>query len=187
MTDAKTTILAATTACIARTGVRGLRVGDVATEAGVSPGLLYYHFTDRAGLLAATLDYINARAGDHRAAASTERLLLAELDDSSEVRRDSIAWNELRASAIFDPHLAKAIGGTTRSWNDAIAASLPSGPSGYAAVDRAEILTTLVEGLAARWLSGAMTADRARGLLSAAMSALGATSAASTTPSKGTP
>ena len=49
-------ILDAAARLIARRGVRGLRVEEVATEAGVSPPLLYYHFESRAGLVRATLD-----------------------------------------------------------------------------------------------------------------------------------
>ena len=46
-------ILEACIAAIASRGVRGLRVNTVAADAGVSTGLLYYHFTDRDGLLSA--------------------------------------------------------------------------------------------------------------------------------------
>ena len=64
--DRRSQILRAAARRIARDGVRGLRVTDVAEEAGVSPGLLYYHFTDRSGLLSATLDYINDHANEVR-------------------------------------------------------------------------------------------------------------------------
>jgi hypothetical protein len=55
-------ILKAAATSIARVGVRGLRVDEVAREAGVSLGLVYYHFTDRAGLLAETFKFLNDRA-----------------------------------------------------------------------------------------------------------------------------
>lgn len=52
---------------IARRGVRGLRVGELAAEAGVSTSLIYYHFTDRAGILRRTLEFISDRADRYTA------------------------------------------------------------------------------------------------------------------------
>ncbi len=68
MTSRREAILQASATAIAQRGVRGLRVSDVAEVAGVSPGLLYYHFKDRGGLLAAALTYINDRARAYRVA-----------------------------------------------------------------------------------------------------------------------
>jgi AcrR family transcriptional regulator len=59
-------ILEACLAAIASRGVRGLRVNAIAADAGVSTGLLYYHFTDRDGLLSAAFDHINDRARAYR-------------------------------------------------------------------------------------------------------------------------
>ncbi|MFD9049644.1 TetR/AcrR family transcriptional regulator [Streptomyces zaomyceticus] len=62
MKDRRRTILEAAARVIARRGVRGLRVEELAAEAGVSKALVYYHFEDRAGLLRSTLEFIGARA-----------------------------------------------------------------------------------------------------------------------------
>lgn len=62
MKDRRRTILEAAARVIARRGVRGLRVEELAVEAGVSKALVYYHFEDRAGLLRSTLEFIGARA-----------------------------------------------------------------------------------------------------------------------------
>jgi AcrR family transcriptional regulator len=51
--DARERIIEACERVIARGGLRGFRMGDVAREAGVSIGLLSYHFGDRDGLLQA--------------------------------------------------------------------------------------------------------------------------------------
>ena len=166
MSDNRETILRAATSSIAASGLRGLRVNDVAAAAGVSSGLIYYHFTDRAGLLAATLDHINTQFARGAGAQDARSALLGELGASKAVRESSIAWNELRASAIFDTELAPAIAATTRSWNDSIAAVL-----GDNAAD-AEILTSLVEGLAARWLSGTISRPHAEVLLTRAIDAI---------------
>jgi TetR/AcrR family transcriptional repressor of bet genes len=166
MSDNRELILRAATSSIAASGLRGLRVNDVAVTAGVSSGLIYYHFTDRAGLLAATLEHINAEFARGTGAQDTRSALLGELGAGKAVRESSIAWNELRASAIFDPQLAPAIAATTRSWNDSIAEVL----GGNAA--NAEILTSLVEGLAARWLSGTISRPHAEELLSRAIDSI---------------
>jgi TetR/AcrR family transcriptional repressor of bet genes len=175
MSDTPTRILTAATRCIARSGVRGMRVGEVAREAGVSPALLYYHFTDRAGLLAATLDHINSVStrdvADRPTGDPAERLralLLGEIVDDAEVRETSAAWNELRSSAVFEPELAVSVAQTTAAWNRTVAEAARA-----AGVDDpeagAEILTGLVEGLSTRWLSDSLSTDRARALLGRAI------------------
>ena len=136
--DRRSQILRAAARRIARDGVRGLRVTDVADEAGVSPGLLYYHFTDRSGLLGATLDYINDHAievrgrsgnGDTSPYDELEAQLLAELDDDQEVRANSAAWNELRALAVFETDLQEPMRRTTAAWNDEVARSVKAAQS----------------------------------------------------------
>jgi AcrR family transcriptional regulator len=114
MPSRQVAILEAAARLIARRGVRGLRMEELAAEAGVSGGLLYYHFTDRATLLRRTLEFINERAGaytDERipaGASSRSRLehkLLSEMQDDAIVIENSAAWGELRASALFEPEL----------------------------------------------------------------------------------
>jgi AcrR family transcriptional regulator len=168
---------------IAQAGVRGLRVEKLAAEAGVSTALIYYHFHDRAGILRSALEHINNRAerytGD--AFASTEprtqleQMLLLEIQSTPAVRENSIAWGELRASAVFSDDLREPLCATTRAWtHDAEALIRRAQTAGRAdptadPADAAERLTSLVEGLSERWLSGSMTLDRARGLLAGAI------------------
>lgn len=176
LTDTQARILEAATVVIAQSGIRGLRVNDIAKQAAVSPGLLYYHFTDRAGLLAATLDYINTRAGEFSVDATSFRdLLLDEIMDNPEIRKNSVAWNELRSTAVFEPDVALALKRTTAQWNATIAAAIARstelGPD--TDVDQlAEVLTILVEGLSSRWLSGSLTTERARHLLTSTVDIL---------------
>ncbi|MFH8362731.1 TetR/AcrR family transcriptional regulator [Streptomyces anulatus] len=134
MSDRRTAILEAAATVIARRGVRGLRVEELAVEAGVSKALIYYHFEDRTGLLRRTLAFVNNRAERYTTEQSTadaaagpdavtgpgtttgdtltagplrrlEQALLLELQDLPHVRENSTAWGELRASAVFDPEL----------------------------------------------------------------------------------
>ncbi|GGY35732.1 putative transcriptional regulator, TetR family protein [Streptomyces tanashiensis] len=164
---------------IARRGVRGLRVEELAAEAGVSTGLIYYHFKDRTGILRHTLEFINDRAErytrtqDPDAEPLTPReeldqVLLLELQDTPEVRENSSAWGELRASAVFDPVLREDLARATLVWVQEVAGLLgqvrPMAPAATLAAS-AERLTALLEGLSMRWLSGGLAIDHARTLL----------------------
>ena len=54
-------ILQAAARCVRRSGASGATLGAIATDAGVSKGLLLYHFTDKAGLLVALASATSAR------------------------------------------------------------------------------------------------------------------------------
>lgn len=178
--DARGRILAACREEIAERGLRGLRVQDVAKRAGVSLGLVYYHFTDRAGLLRAVLESVNDAAAERGAAAAHApgedpvlAALAEEFGDDPEVRGNSVVWNEMRALAVFEADLRSPLAASTRLWNDAIAERLRADPAGQdpatgrASSDRAVLLTVLVEGLSSRWLSGQIDTTEALRLLSA--------------------
>ncbi|MFF2956613.1 TetR/AcrR family transcriptional regulator [Kitasatospora sp. NPDC057965] len=185
MSDRRTEILKAATRAIARRGVRGLRVGELAAEAGVSTSLIYYHFTDRAGLLRRTLDHISDRADRYTAEeasaprtedprADLEQVLLLELQDTAEVRENSTAWGELRATAVFEPELREDLARATHTWVHDIAELLArADPGGTAPAHAAaaERLTALVEGLSVRWLSDSLPVEHARRLLREAVAA----------------
>ena len=159
--DRRQLILDAAIATIARRGVRGLRVEQVAAEAGVAVSLIYYYFRNRNGLVRATLDYANRRAAT-AAGESAEAMLLAELDESA--HDTSVVWGEVLASAVFEPALRDGLRQASATWTDLVADAIGSR-------DSAERLTALVDGLSARWLAGVITRERARELLSGAIAA----------------
>ncbi|MGW5066225.1 TetR/AcrR family transcriptional regulator [Streptomyces cyaneofuscatus] len=182
MSDRRTAILEAAATVIARRGVRGLRVEELAVEAGVSKALIYYHFEDRTGLLRRTLAFVNNRAERYTAEQSAadaatgaapasgplrrlEQALLLELQDLPHVRENSTAWGELRASAVFDPELRGELALASVIWVREVADQLgevrPTAPE-PALVASAERLTALLEGLSARWLSGILPLTDAR-------------------------
>ncbi len=184
MASRRDSILKAAATSIARKGVRGLRVEDVAREAGVSLGLVYYHFTDRAGLLAETFRFLNDRAAGYVADAvaatsdPVERVaqrLLSELQDEPLVVENSAAWAELRSSAVFEDFLREPLRLATRRWIDAVAEAIEAAQAagqadaGVDAQAAAARLTALVEGLSDRWLSGSLTVEEARDLLAGAV------------------
>ncbi|MFH9726491.1 TetR/AcrR family transcriptional regulator [Streptomyces sp. NPDC017254] len=132
MTDRRTAILEAAARTIARRGVRGLRTEELAAEAGVSTALVYYHFKDRAGILRHTLEFITDRAKAHSAGRRRadgpsdardllELALLLEFQDLPEVRENSTAWGELRASAVFEPELREALARAGAAWVQLVA------------------------------------------------------------------
>ena len=184
MPDRQLVILEAAARLVARRGVRGLRMDELAAEAGVSTGLLYYHFTDRSTLLRRTLEFVNDRAGAYTdepkpaGASARERLelkLLLELQDRPKVVENSKAWGELRASALFERGLQDVLLVSTQGWNDEIAELIREAQDGSGEIDpdasaaAAERLTTLVEGLSQRWLSGSMSLADAQDLLRGAI------------------
>ncbi|HWD85474.1 MAG TPA: TetR family transcriptional regulator C-terminal domain-containing protein [Solirubrobacteraceae bacterium] len=172
--DRRRAILDAAIRVIARSGVRGLRVEQVADEAQVAVSLLYYYFGNRNGLVQATLDHANERAqavvrnGDS-GRRIVELTLLAELDSGS--RDTSAVWAEVLASAVFEPELRAGLQTAAQTWSELIADAIRTGRSDGSispqvdAQVSAERLTALVEGLSAHWLAGIMTRTRARQLL----------------------
>jgi len=177
-------ILTAAARVIARSGVRGLRVEEVASEAGVSPPLLYYHFASRQGLIRAALERasdkapsaaLRADSGAMSGYEAVEAALLAELDEARAVRDNAIVWGEVSATAVFEAELREDVKRVTEGWSatvaDAISRGMEDGSirAGIDPKQAAEVLITLVDGLCNRWLAGAMERERARELLVAAL------------------
>jgi AcrR family transcriptional regulator len=182
--DRREAILVAAARVISRSGVRGLRVEEVASEAGVSPPLLYYHFASRQGLIRAALERASDKApsaalrsdSDARSGyEAVEAALLAELDDDRTVRDNAIVWGEVSATAVFEPSLREDVRRVTETWSatvsDAIRRGIGDGSvrTGIDPDQAAEVLITLVDGLCNRWLAGAMERERARELLVATL------------------
>jgi AcrR family transcriptional regulator len=181
VTSRQEAILQASAAAIAEHGVRGLRVSDIARVAGVSSGLLYYHFKDRDGLLAAALTYINDQARSYRQAASGSGVsraqliehILGEIQDSAAVVENSLVWNELRASAVYEEPMREPLARTSEEWTRETAAAIRAAQDigevseTVDADNIALVLNALTEGLASRWLSQELTAAEARAHLRA--------------------
>ncbi|MEW1633700.1 helix-turn-helix domain-containing protein [Streptomyces sp. NPDC093801] len=181
MTDRRRVILEGAARVIARRGVRGLRVAELAAEAGVSTALVYYHFKDRPGILREALAFIGDRAdrytgpeGEGAARRPSdprellERALLLEFQDLPEVRENSTAWGELRAHTVFDPELREELAAAGAAWTAEVAqlvAAVRPAAAPAAATGAAQRLTALLEGLSVRWLSGLLPLGHARQLM----------------------
>jgi AcrR family transcriptional regulator len=179
MSDRKIGILDAACRVIARRGVRGLRVEEIAREAGVSVALIYYYFEGRAELLRCALEHVNQRADAYTrphlpAAAAPDALvamLLREIQDAPDVVESVIVWHELQASAIFEAGLREAVSRNVADWVEAIAAVVRRGqadgtiPPTIDPDAAAQRLTALVAGLSDRWLIGSLSLDRVHALV----------------------
>jgi AcrR family transcriptional regulator len=179
-TDARERILVACKRVIARSGLHGFRMQHVAKEAGVSIGLLAYHFGDRDGLLQAALDHVNegvaARARTPVASTAGERLvalLSSEFGENPETREGSIAWGELRSAAVFEAAPARAIARSTSSWQADVSKLVAETGRDPDPDGTALLLTALVEGLSGRWLTAQMSCDDAQAVLRRTVQRLG--------------
>jgi AcrR family transcriptional regulator len=185
--DRRQRILAAAADAIARNGITGMRVEEVAAAAGVSTPLLYYHFGNRTGLVNAAFEYASEQAPSTslRVASDTrsgyealEDALLAELDDRASVRDYAIVWGDVSAAAVFDAELRPAVRRVTREWQATVAAAIERGIADGSIRDEvdpdavAELLIVLVDGFCVRWLSDSLDLSRARALLGLALEQL---------------
>jgi AcrR family transcriptional regulator len=163
---------------IARKGVRGLRVEEVAKGAGVSVALIYHYFGDRSTLLKSSFAYIEQKADEYTfpvaATSGREELIatiLGEIQDDPIVHDNSAAWGELRDAAIFDETLRPILADLTRQWINDLADIVRRGQgdgSISASVDPYEAgqrLTALTEGLSGRWLADLISTAEAHSLL----------------------
>jgi AcrR family transcriptional regulator len=187
MADRKRTILDAAIGVIARKGVRGLRVEEVAERAGVAVSLLYYHFDNRSGLIRATLKHANERTAetiedldaDQRSGAELiVTMLLSEIEDPVHARELSILWSEVMAAAFFDPSLREQLAEASARRSALVAETVwrgqEDGSIGALAApdDLAALLTAAVDGISARWLAGLIGRERARELLAMSVTSL---------------
>ena len=115
--EARSRILAAAAECIVRDGLAQVRMASIARTAGVSAGLLHYHFETKELLFGEVLRY------SHEVSAELNRHALAEAGDgpaerlaifldrclpSDDQRSDEwLLWQELALLCIRDPGLAK--------------------------------------------------------------------------------
>jgi AcrR family transcriptional regulator len=111
--SARERILEAAVRRIAREGIDDVRIARIAMDAGVSAGLLHYHFASRDALLAEALEHSYERAGDARIAvaedAAAPERLRAMIDQClplpGALRDDWVLWVELWLRAARDPEL----------------------------------------------------------------------------------
>lgn len=165
---------------IARHGVRGLRVEEVASEAGVAVSLIYYHYDSRDGLVRAALDRANeitdqnlseSRVTSADGFGQSVEILNAELADTPSVRELSIVWGEVLASAVFDETLRDQLSAANAGWTAIVAEAITLGQEdgsirpGIDPELSAEALTIFVDGVSSRWTAGLISLQKAHEML----------------------
>ena len=164
---------------IAREGIDNVRIARIATEAGVSAGLVHYHFASRDALLEEALEHSYERAGDLRLAAFEEgrataaQRLAAMIDQCLPTDRalhdDFVLWVELWLRSARDPALrpvAARLYARLHAWfAQALAVGVASGELRETDVPQmADRLLALIDGYGIRVLTGDpnMPIERAR-------------------------
>src|SRR6185295_4575337 len=147
VSDRTADILEAACRVIARDGADGLRMGQVAREAGVSSALIHYYFATRADLLLRAFEHADEQAdltideliGDLPTGAAKLEKVLVAYAVGTHFRSDWILWVEEIADLIRGGRGDGSIG--------------PAGDDASAVATR---LTALVDGLGLQVLSGIM-------------------------------
>lgn len=169
-------ILEAACRVIGRDGAHGLRMEEVAREAGVSRALVHYYFATRRELIRGAFlysdDRANARSEAELAKLETgaerlERLLVLDLDDEPTFSENRALWGAAWSLMRRDEELRPDVERQYRAWNAWIAALVDEGRSDGsipAEIDSAglvERLSAVVDGLESQLLLGLVSPSRA--------------------------
>jgi AcrR family transcriptional regulator len=188
--DARNRILVAAADCIVRDGLARVRMAGIAKAAGVSSGLVHYHFDTKEQLFAAVLSYsaevshaLTQQALEQAGARPAPRLsafLDRCLPSDERLTRDWLIWQELDLLTIRRPQLAK-VGAEVyetlyRSMADIITAGVEDGVFALPSADArvvAEAAVALCDGLGARVLAPHdLPLDEARAMVALAVGRL---------------
>jgi len=139
---------------IARAGLEGATLRDVARQAGCTTGRVSHYFADKQQLLLAALETATQAVEDrilHRALADPGDLrgILTESLPLDEPRRiEWRIWIAFWGAAIGDPDLHREHRGRYDTWRDALVTVLAQTPVPVAArADTAETLMIAVDGI----------------------------------------
>ena len=166
---------------IAREGIDNVRIARIATEAGVSAGLVHYHFASRDALLEEAIEHSYERAGDMRLTALDDSADAAQrlramidqcLPSDVPLREDWVLWVELWLRGARVPALrpvAARLYARLHAWfAHAIADGVADGELRECDADEvADRLLALIDGYGIRVLieDPRMPLERARGAI----------------------
>lgn len=180
--DRRERVLAAALELIARDGFDGVRIADIAAQAGVSAALVHYHFANRAQLLTEALAQSLGAAESRleRATADAHRQdppeRLADLIDfglplNPEDVTESCLWAEMELRAAGSPELSRSLAALNarlmQPLADTVTAGLEQGVFRDCRPDEvATVALALLAGLSTRLTSNdpGLTLPRARHL-----------------------
>jgi len=188
--EARDRILAAAAECIVRDGLAKVRMAGIAREAGVSAGLLHYHFDTKEQLFAEVLTYshrlssvLNQQLLQHAGNDAPQRLsafLDRCLPSDDGLAHEWLLWQELDLLCLRNPELAKVGADLYEDLYSSVAAIITDGvATGDFTTDLpprmvAETAVALCDGLGARVLANDpnLTLTDARATLAAAVGTL---------------
>jgi AcrR family transcriptional regulator len=178
--DRTTDLLDATCRVVAKSGAHGLRMNQVAREAGVSNALLHYYFETRAELLSRAFAFAEDRVYTHAeieldglrtAAEQLRRFLHLYVEDDVVFQENWVLWNEMWSSSLFDPDMRPAIEETYRRWIAFIVDLVEQGrsdgsiPAGVDPEEAGARLAAVVDGIGSQLLLGLLRRERAAALI----------------------
>jgi AcrR family transcriptional regulator len=178
--DRTTDLLDATCRVVAKSGAHGLRMNQVAREAGVSNALLHYYFETRAELLARAFAHAEDRVYEHTgieldglrtAAEQLRRFLHLYVEDDVVFQENWVLWNEMWSSSLFDPDMRPAIEETYRRWIAFIVDLVEQGrkdgsiPADVDPEEAGARLAAVVDGIGSQLLLGLLPRERAAALI----------------------
>ncbi|MGH3648880.1 MAG: TetR/AcrR family transcriptional regulator [Micromonosporaceae bacterium] len=171
-------ILRAACQVIAETGIRALRVADVAKRAGTSSGTVHYYFATKRDLVHAAFvfnfEHSIARRrpmldSHHTPAQRLRAFVESYLPDDAETVRAWRVWAELWVEAIREPDLQEVNERVYGEWRRLVAGIVRDGQDHGVfrdgdAVQLANALIAMIDGLAIQVLLGSpsMTPQRMR-------------------------
>jgi AcrR family transcriptional regulator len=173
-------ILQAACRVVVRDGAHGLRMAEVAREAGVSKALLHYYFSTRQELVRAAFAYSSelwdgavevqlARAPN--GARRVEAYLLASVDAGEPYDEHRALWNEVWSSLRVDSDLRPLVSDAYRAWIDRLASLVEEGradgsvPTEVSARAAGRRLAAVADGLDSMLYLGLVDRRKARRLL----------------------
>ena len=167
---ARDRILDAAVRRIASDGIDAVRIARIAMDAGVSSGLVHYHFSTREALLAEALEHSFESAGDVLGVRADLRAMVEQcLPLPGEQERDLVLWVELWLRAVRHPELRPTAARLYARMQDWFAEAIEDGVARgeYAPCDAravADRVLALIDGFGVRALMGdpAVPLERAR-------------------------
>ena len=165
---------------VVRDGAHGLRMAEVAREAGVSKALLHYYFSTRQELLRAAFAFSSdlwdeaVRQQLERAptgARKVELFLLASVDSDEPYSEQRALWNEVWSSLRVDSDLRPLVSNAYRAWVKQLVGLIEEGkrdgsvPAEIAARPTGRRLAAVADGLDSMLYLGLTDRRQARQLL----------------------
>lgn len=158
-------------------GYTRVRIADIAEQAEVSSTSVLYYFKTKTALLFTCLKHAATLRGEYHtsilegrgtAAEKLRVLALAHLPDHADSQRPWVAWLQYSGTQRIDDSVQELARSASQSWYADLTKCVETGQqNGWLADDPqlAETLTTLLDGLGLRVISGITSAEQARTIL----------------------